>query len=209
MAVIKVANPVVEMDGDEMTRIIWKLIKERLIHPYLDIDLKYYDLGVEHRVRRDEPALTFVHHGNPALVPRELTIDYALFMIGQAALNNALQHAQARQVAVRAGIPVERPAKTINQACLSGLQAILDGARSIRCGEAEIVLAGGMESMSNAPYLLPGATLAPDYWRERYVAVVTAVHRELGRTHMALRDYVEAIRSRWAGLRESAGSMPQ
>jgi len=49
MAVIKVANPVVEMDGDEMTRIIWALIKERLILPYLDIDLKYFDLGIEHR----------------------------------------------------------------------------------------------------------------------------------------------------------------
>ncbi len=49
MPVIKVANPVVEMDGDEMTRIIWTLIKERLILPYLDIDLKYFDLGIEHR----------------------------------------------------------------------------------------------------------------------------------------------------------------
>jgi isocitrate dehydrogenase len=46
---IKVANPVVELDGDEMTRIIWKFIKDKLILPYLDIDLKYYDLGVEHR----------------------------------------------------------------------------------------------------------------------------------------------------------------
>ena len=51
MQKIKVANPVVEMDGDEMTRIIWKLIKDKLIHPYLDIDLKYYDLSVE---KRDE-----------------------------------------------------------------------------------------------------------------------------------------------------------
>jgi isocitrate dehydrogenase len=49
MAVIKVANPVVEMDGDEMTRIIWQLIKERLILPYLDIDLKYFDLSIENR----------------------------------------------------------------------------------------------------------------------------------------------------------------
>ena len=49
MAKIKVDNPVVDMDGDEMTRIIWALIKERLIHPYLDIDLKYFDLGVESR----------------------------------------------------------------------------------------------------------------------------------------------------------------
>lgn len=46
---IKVANPVVELDGDEMTRIIWSEIKTKLIHPYLDLDLEYYDLGVEHR----------------------------------------------------------------------------------------------------------------------------------------------------------------
>ncbi|MDQ3365193.1 MAG: NADP-dependent isocitrate dehydrogenase [Myxococcota bacterium] len=46
---IKVKNPVVEMDGDEMTRIIWKFIKDKLILPYLEIDLKYFDLGVEHR----------------------------------------------------------------------------------------------------------------------------------------------------------------
>jgi isocitrate dehydrogenase len=49
MAKIKVANPVVEMDGDEMTRIIWKFIKDKLILPYLDVDIKYYDLGMEHR----------------------------------------------------------------------------------------------------------------------------------------------------------------
>jgi isocitrate dehydrogenase len=49
MAKIKVANPVVELDGDEMTRIIWQFIKDKLIHPYLDIDLDYYDLGIEHR----------------------------------------------------------------------------------------------------------------------------------------------------------------
>lgn len=46
---IKVHNPVVELDGDEMTRIIWKFIKEKLILPYLDLDIKYYDLGMEHR----------------------------------------------------------------------------------------------------------------------------------------------------------------
>ncbi len=49
MAKIKVKNPVVEMDGDEMTRIIWQLIKDKLIHPYLDIDLLYYDLSVQNR----------------------------------------------------------------------------------------------------------------------------------------------------------------
>ncbi|MGE5084796.1 MAG: NADP-dependent isocitrate dehydrogenase, partial [Bacillota bacterium] len=49
MKKIKVANPVVELDGDEMTRIIWKFIKEQLILPYLDIDIKYFDLGMENR----------------------------------------------------------------------------------------------------------------------------------------------------------------
>ena len=49
MKKIKVANPVVELDGDEMTRIIWQFIREKLIKPYLEIDLKYYDLGIEHR----------------------------------------------------------------------------------------------------------------------------------------------------------------
>jgi isocitrate dehydrogenase len=54
VAKIKVANPVVELDGDEMTRIIWTFIKDRLIHPYLDIDLDYYDLGIEHRDATDD-----------------------------------------------------------------------------------------------------------------------------------------------------------
>jgi isocitrate dehydrogenase len=49
MAKIKVKNPIVELDGDEMTRIIWRFIKDKLILPYLEVDLKYYDLGVEHR----------------------------------------------------------------------------------------------------------------------------------------------------------------
>jgi isocitrate dehydrogenase len=54
MAKIKVKTPVVEMDGDEMTRIIWGFIKEKLILPYLDIDLKYFDLGIEHRDATDD-----------------------------------------------------------------------------------------------------------------------------------------------------------
>ena len=54
MAKIKVNTPVVELDGDEMTRIIWQKIKETLIHPYLDIDLKYYDLGMEYRDETDD-----------------------------------------------------------------------------------------------------------------------------------------------------------
>ena len=54
MEKIKVANPVVELDGDEMTRVIWDLIKTKLILPYLDIDLEYYDLGMEHRDATDD-----------------------------------------------------------------------------------------------------------------------------------------------------------
>ena len=54
MAKIKVANPVVELDGDEMTRIIWQMIKDKLIHPYLDVDLEYYDLGMENRDATDD-----------------------------------------------------------------------------------------------------------------------------------------------------------
>lgn len=51
---IKVKNPVVELDGDEMTRIIWQDIKDKFIHPYLDIDLKYYDLGLPYRDETDD-----------------------------------------------------------------------------------------------------------------------------------------------------------
>ena len=54
MAKIKVDNPVVELDGDEMTRIIWQFIKDRLILPYLDIELEYYDLGMEYRDQTDD-----------------------------------------------------------------------------------------------------------------------------------------------------------
>ena len=54
MAKIKVANPVVELDGDEMTRIIWKYIKDKLIHPYLDIELLYYDLAIEYRDKTND-----------------------------------------------------------------------------------------------------------------------------------------------------------
>ena len=54
MAKIKVKTPVVEIDGDEMTRIIWQWIRERLILPYLDVDLDYYDLGIEKRDETDD-----------------------------------------------------------------------------------------------------------------------------------------------------------
>lgn len=63
----------------------------------------------------------------------------------------------ARQISYRAGVPVESPAFTVNQACGSGLQAVLSAARTIRLGEAEVILVGGTESMSNTPYFLPRA----------------------------------------------------
>jgi isocitrate dehydrogenase len=68
MAKIKVANPIVEMDGDEMTRIIWAFIKDKLILPYLDVDLKYFDLSIQHRDETDDQvtidsALAAKQHG--------------------------------------------------------------------------------------------------------------------------------------------------
>ena len=54
MAKIKVKNPVVELDGDEMTRIIWQFIKDKLIYPFLDLEIDYYDLGMEHRDATDD-----------------------------------------------------------------------------------------------------------------------------------------------------------
>ena len=66
MSKIKVENPIVEMDGDEMTRIMWDFIKKKLIEPYLDIDLLYYDLGIEERDRTED----------------QITIDAAYFESG-------------------------------------------------------------------------------------------------------------------------------
>ena len=54
MAKIKVKNPVVELDGDEMTRIIWQYIKDKLITPFLDVELMYFDLGMEYRDKTDD-----------------------------------------------------------------------------------------------------------------------------------------------------------
>jgi len=51
---IKVTNPIAELDGDEMTRIFWQQIKDELIHPFLDLNIKYFDLGIEHRDKTDD-----------------------------------------------------------------------------------------------------------------------------------------------------------
>ena len=81
-------------------------------------------------------------------------VDYVL--MGQVILAGQGQ-ITARQAAVKGGIPMTVPANTINKVCLSGLNTIYLADQMIRAGDAEIVVAGGMESMTQAPYLLPGA----------------------------------------------------
>ncbi|MDQ1396591.1 MAG: acetyl-CoA C-acetyltransferase, partial [Acidimicrobiaceae bacterium] len=81
-------------------------------------------------------------------------VDYVY--MGQVLLAGAGQ-IPARQAAVKAGIPMTVPASTINKVCLSGLNALMLADQLITLGDAEIVVAGGQESMTNAPYLLPGA----------------------------------------------------
>ncbi len=81
----------------------------------------------------------------------------------------------ARQIAHRAGVPVDRPAYTVNQACGSGLQAVLAAARTILTGEAAVVLAGGTESMSNTPYLLPRARWG---YRLGHAEIVDGMYRD-------------------------------
>ncbi|HKI86740.1 MAG TPA: beta-ketoacyl synthase N-terminal-like domain-containing protein, partial [Thermoanaerobaculia bacterium] len=81
----------------------------------------------------------------------------------------------ARQIGYRAGIPVERPAFTVNQACGSSLQAVFEGARAILLGEAEVVLVGGTESMSNTPYMLPRARWG---YRLGHAEIVDGMYRD-------------------------------
>ena len=81
----------------------------------------------------------------------------------------------ARQAAARGGVPMSVPAITVNSVCLSGLEAIHLADRLIESGEADMVVAGGMESMSNAPYLLPGARAG---YRLGHAALVDAVIRD-------------------------------
>ena len=82
--------------------------------------------------------------------------DVDMVYMGQVVQAGAGQN-PARQSALAAGIPWNVPAMTINKVCLSGLTAVIDAARLIRLGEADVVVAGGQESMTNAPHLLPGA----------------------------------------------------
>src|SRR5437588_3726651 len=85
--------------------------------------------------------------------PKEF--DHAVFGNAQQTSGDALYG--ARHVALKAGLPIETPALTVNRLCGSGLQAIVNGAQMIQLGEARKVLAGGMESMSQAPHVIRGA----------------------------------------------------
>ncbi len=81
MSKIKVKNPVVELDGDEMTRVIWAFIKDKLIHPYLDLDIKYFDLGIENRDATDDKvtvdAAEAIKHYNVGIKCATITPDEA------------------------------------------------------------------------------------------------------------------------------------
>ena len=96
-------------------------------------------------------------------------------LVDHVIMGHVLQAGQgqitARQAAVRAGIPMTTPALTVNKVCLSGLNAIYLADQLVAAGDAEIVVAGGMESMTNAPHLLPGARAG---WRLGDAAVVDA-----------------------------------
>src|SRR5437868_9091621 len=81
--------------------------------------------------------------------------DHAVFGNAQQTSGDSLYG--ARHVALRAGLPIETPALTVNRLCGSGMQAIVSGAQMIQLGEAQAVLAGGMESMSQAPHVIRGA----------------------------------------------------
>ena len=88
-------------------------------------------------------------------------------LVSEVLMGNVLSanvgQAPARQAALKAGLPVSTPCTTINKVCASGMKAVMLGAQSIMCGQAEIVVAGGMESMSNAPYYLPKARFGYKY----------------------------------------------
>src|SRR5437867_4516890 len=107
---------------------------------------------------KDVPAVKLGGHAIAAALERSGVgpgqVDYVI--MGQVLQAGAGQ-ITARQAAIEAGIPKEIPAITINKVCLSGLNAIALADQLIRAGEVEVVVAGGMESMSQAPYLLPGA----------------------------------------------------
>ena len=103
----------------------------------------------------------------------------------------------ARQAALKAGLPVEVPAETVNRVCGSGMQAVVHAVEAIRVGYVDTMVAGGTESMSNAPYLLPGARWG---YRMGNAEVVDSMLREgltcaIGLTHMGIT--AEEVASRY------------
>src|SRR5690606_1895920 len=92
-----------------------------------------------------------------ALERAGLTPDQVDYVFMGQVLQAGAGQITARQAAANAGIPMTVPATTVNKVCLSGLNSIYLADQMIQSGDAEIVVAGGMESMTNAPYLLPGA----------------------------------------------------
>jgi acetyl-CoA C-acetyltransferase len=107
---------------------------------------------------KDEPAVKLGGHAIRAALERSgIAPDQVDYVIMGQVLQAGAGQITARQAAVEAGIPKEIPAITINKVCLSGLNAIALADQLIRAGEVEVVVAGGMESMSQAPYILPSA----------------------------------------------------
>ena len=112
MAKIKVDNPVVELDGDEMTRIMWQFIKDKLIHPYLDIDLKYYDLSIQERDRTDDQitvdaANAIKEHGVgvkcATITPDEARVEEIFTMVLRDAKKNLFSEIMAGGVVLTGG----------------------------------------------------------------------------------------------------------
>jgi len=123
--------------------------------------------------------------------------------VQQVIMGNVLQaavgQAPARQAGIGAGIPVSAGAVTVNKVCGSGLKAVMYAANDIRCDEYDVAIAGGMESMSNAPYLLPGARAGYRYGNGTLVDAMI---------HDGLWDYYfdEAMAAQCAGqLRNEGG----
>jgi acetyl-CoA C-acetyltransferase len=107
---------------------------------------------------KDVPAVTLGGHAIRAALERSgVAADQVDYVIMGQVLQAGAGQITARQAAIEAGIPQEVPAITINKVCLSGLNAIALADQLIRAGEVEVVVAGGMESMSEAPYLVPKA----------------------------------------------------
>lgn len=128
-------------------------------------------------------------------------IDQAIFGCARQA---GVRPNPARQIAYRAGVPIDRPSFTVNMACASGLKSVLLGAQAIRIGDAEAVLAGGFESMSNVPHLLMRSRFG---YRLGHQQVVDAMYQdgfECPLCDQAMGDTAEALADR-AGLgREDA-----